>query len=317
LVATILCLVLPTPPLRTVTLLVLALLAGACDGDRNAGAGVPGPVSDDLGRAVELTAAPQRVIPLAPNLTELLFAVGAGERVIAVSAVDDYPRGVETLPRLGTLPVDLERVVALAPDLLLANSAVNRTEEPDRLATLGLPTYFFSFERVADVPRALRTLGELLLVATSADSAAHAFEARIGALRAWSTALSHRPRTLLLIGDQPLHAFGGASYTQELIRLAGGESITAHFSGEGVTLSSEFVLEAAPAVIVGAWGDEYDPARLVSLHPSWREVPAVAGGRIYSLDPDLLVRAGPRLAEGAERLATLLHPGAGPSPDRR
>jgi iron complex transport system substrate-binding protein len=157
------------------------------------------------------------------------------------------------------------------------------------------------------VPRALRTVGDLIGSKQQAEAAADSFETRIRRLAARTDTLD-RPRTLLLIGDTPLFAFGDASYTQELIEVAGGESVTADFEGEAVTLSEEFVLEAAPDVIIGAFGTDYDLARLAALHPAWAPVPAVASGRVYTIDPDLLLRPGPRLVDGAETLARLLHP---------
>lgn len=269
-------------------------------------------VTDALGREIRLERPVERVLTLAPNLTELLFAAGTGEKLAGVSPSDDFPPGLDSLPAYSTFPLDIERVVALRPDLVLATDQVNNPRDADALARAGIPTYFFRFTAVADVPRALRTIGALVGAEAQADAAADSLERRLEALAARTEGL-RRPRTLLLIGDTTPFAFGGASYTQEVIRLAGGESLTAGFAGEGVTLQDEWVLQARPEVIVGAFGPDYDPQRLVHLHPSWRAVPAVQEGRIYSMDPDLLVRPGPRLVEGAERLARLLHPELGES----
>ncbi len=293
--------------------LALLLLAG-CTADE-----APLPTAtDDLGRAVELTLPAERVLTLAPNLTELLFAAGGGHALVGASQADDYPPGIGALPRFGTYPLDVEAVVALRPDLVLATAEVNNPDDARPLAEVGIPTYFFSFDTVADVPRALRTAGALVGTEAEAAAAAEAFGA---AMREISNETEGRARlrTLLLIGDETLFAYGGASYTQELIEIAGGESVTAHFDGEAVTLSEEFVLEAAPEVIVGGWGADYDVGRFLALHPALSAVPAVAARRVYSLDPDLLLRPGPRLVEGAAALARVLQGGRGegraPGPD--
>jgi iron complex transport system substrate-binding protein len=296
----------PRLPLPLWPLLTACVLLATCG--RSPDPSPAGTRTDDLGRQVAVPEAPARVLSLAPNLTELLVAAGAGDRLVAASQADTYPPGLDTLPQYSTYPLDVEQVIALRPDLLLAHAAINRPDVADRLADLGVPTYFFRFETVGDVPRALRTLGGLFGTEGEGEAAAETFEARLAALEARTDTLSQQPRTLLLIGAETLYAFGGASYTQELIRLAGGESLTARFPGEGVTLSPEYVLEARPEVIVGAWGEDFDPAELLRQHPTWRTLPAVRDGRVHGLDPDLLLRPGPRLADGAEALARLLHP---------
>ncbi len=260
-------------------------------------------LTDDLGRAVDADLPAERVLTLAPNLTEVLFEAGGGHTLVGASQADNYPPGLDSLPRFGTYPLDVEAVVALQPDLVLANAEINNPDDATPLAEAGIPTYFFSFDAVDDVPRVLRALSPL--VGTDAEAKAAAFETEIESIRA-ATEGRPRPRVLLLIGDETLFAFGGASYTQTLIEIAGGESVTAGFEGEAVTLSEEFVLEAAPDVIVGGWGEDYDVARLVELHPAFSAVPAVANGRVYSLDPDLLLRPSPRLVEGAREIARVL-----------
>lgn len=265
----------------------------------------PSAYTDDLGRRVEVVEAPERVLALAPNLTEILFAIGEGGRLVGASPADTHPPGLDSLPAFSTYPLDVEAVVALRPDLVLATDQINNPADAGALAEAGIPTYFFRFDEIADVPRALRAVGALLGVEPAADSAATAFEERVQRL-ADRTASADRPRVLLLIGDETLFAFGDGSYTQRLIEAAGGESVTAGFAGEAVTLSEEFVLEAAPEVIVLALGPGYDAAELTRLHPAFASVPAVRSGRVYGMDPDLLLRPGPRLAEGAETLARLL-----------
>lgn len=282
-------------------LLVLLLLLTACADPAPPPSGAQ-TVTDDLDRTVRIAQPVRRVLSLAPNLTELLFAAGAGDRLIAASQADTYPPGLDTLPQFSSFPLDVERVVALQPDLVLGHAAINDPATSRALDVAGIPLYFFSFETLGDVPRTLRTLGGLLGTEATANAAADSIEAQLERLAA-RTADGGRPRVLLLISDETLYAFGGASYTQELIRIAGGESITASFEGEGVTLSEEFVLEAQPEVIVGAFGPDYDPRRLVERHPAFRALPAVRNGRVYGIDPDLIERPGPRIVEGAEALA--------------
>ncbi len=293
-------------PARLCIVFCCVLGALGC-GERAAPAGSA--TTDDLDRSLEITQPVERVLTLAPNLTELLFAIDRGEALVGASPADTYPPGLDALPQFGTYPLDAEAVVALRPDLVLATDQVNNPDDATALAEAGIPTYFFRFTRIEDVPRAMRRLGALLDAEAAAESSAAAFEARMEHIAA-QTAELDRPRVLLLIGDETLFAFGNASYTQRLVEIAGGESVTAQLEGEAVTLSEEFVLEAQPDVIVGAFGPDYDPAMLSALHPAWRVIPAVRNRRIYTIDPDLVLRPGPRLADGAETLARLLHPDA-------
>jgi ABC-type Fe3+-hydroxamate transport system substrate-binding protein len=296
-------------PLLLAALLLAALLlaAGGCvDDTAITDSGTPDTtVTDALGRTLAFPYPPPRVLSLAPNLTEAVFAVGAGGRLAGASQADTYPPAAAALPRFSTFPLDHERLVALEPDLLLATDQINAPSDAEPFARLGIPTYFFSFARVADVPAAMRTAGALL--GADGEGPARRFEARVDSVRR-AAGGRPRPRTLLLVGDDVLYAFGRGSYASEAVRIAGGENLTDAFDGQAATLSDEWVLQAAPEVVV-VLVEPYDPARLLERHPTWRGVPAVRDGRVYGLDPDLVSRPGPRLADGIARLSALLHGG--------
>ena len=289
------------PPARLLALAALLVGAG-CQ------AGAPGTVRDDLGRAVAVDATPRAVLPLAPNVTELVAAAAGVDRLAGVSASDDWPPGVAGLPRFQSYPLDVEAVVALGPDLAIGSDDVNPADQADRLAGLGVPAYLFQFDEVADVPRALRTLDTLLSVSGGARVAAD-FERRVAAVQDAVSPFG-RPRVLLLVGDETLYAFGRDSYASELVRLAGGDNLTDVYPGAAAQPSDEAVLEMAPEVIVVLAGADYDASRLVSRHPALFGTPAVQNRRVYGLDPALISRPGPRLVEGLEGLARRLHPEA-------
>lgn len=286
-------------------LLILPNLAG-CGSERN-NAPATRTISDDLGRGVTIPTAVRRVLTLAPSLTELVFAAGAGDKIVGVSPVDDYPHAIDTLPRYNTYPLDFEAIAALEPDLILATDQVNNPGDAETFATLGIPTIFFSYQDLNGMLRSLRTTGDLLGTAERANRAADSLEARISQLAAMTDTLASRPLTLFLVGDETLFAFGGGSYINDLITLAGGRSATADLAAQAPVLDDEFVLTQRPDVILGGFGDDYDPARLLELHPTWTLVPAVQNNRIYSLDPNLVLRPGPRLVEGAYQIAEMLH----------
>ncbi|MFN3596721.1 MAG: ABC transporter substrate-binding protein [Rubricoccaceae bacterium] len=288
-------------------LLALGLLAGACRAPETPAPPARVMFEDDLGRTVEVPAAPARIVPLAPSLTEMLAAAGGLGRLAAVSPYDSYPPEALALPRVSTYPLDREALLALGADLVVGTDQVNNPAEGDDLARLGVPAVYFRFTSLSDVPRVLRRMGTLLGTEATAEQGARAFEDAV-ARHAAAARPGAPPRTLVLISDDVLYAFGGASYVHEMVRLAGGESLTARFPGEGVTLSSEFVLEAQPERIVVLGGAGYDPARLVARHPTWRGLPAVAGGHVCGLEADLVSRPGPRLVQGLEALRACLAP---------
>ncbi|MGI9175269.1 MAG: ABC transporter substrate-binding protein [Rhodothermales bacterium] len=264
--------------------------------------------TDDLGRTVHVEQPVQRVLTLAPNLTEVVFAAGAGDKIPAVSTADDWPQAIDSLPRYRTFPMDFEAIAAFDPDVLLATDQINAPRDADTFTDLGIPTFFFSFENLADVARSIRDAGELLGTEARANAAADSLEAAFTTLQNRTSGVAEKPLVLLLNGDRTLYAFGQGSYTHDLIKLAGGTSATADLATPAPVLSEEFVLTAKPDVIIGAFGEGYGAADLLALHPTWDVVPAVRDGRVYSLHGDFFQRPGPRLVEGARRMALMLHP---------
>jgi ABC-type Fe3+-hydroxamate transport system substrate-binding protein len=289
------------------------LLAGCASPEASGGASTT-TYTDDLGRTVILPDTVERVVSLAPNLTEIVFAAGAGDKLVGVTTADDYPPAVDTIPAISMLPIDFEAVTAQQPDLILATDQVNAPRDADTFEALDIPVYFFSFNTVEDVWGAIRRTGTLLGTPDAAADTADALAAAMDTLRRRTTPLTPHPRTLVLIGDETLYAFGRSSYVHTLVRAAGGRSVTSDLPTQAPTLSEEYVVSQQPSVIVGAFGADYDPQRLIDLHPAWDVVPAVQNRRIYSLPSSLLLRPGPRLVQGAQQMARVLHPEAFAAP---
>jgi len=291
-----------------VPLLFVLLLSAGC-GDSSSDDATR-TVTDDLGRTVALDPSVDRVVSLAPNLTEIVHAAGAGSKLVAITRSGDHPPSVDTLPHVSALPVDFEAVAAQEPDLVLATDQINAPNDIETFESLNIPIYFFSFDTLDDIVESVRTTGRLLgTEATAADSAA-ALQRSIDSLRARTGTLlkEERPRVLMLVGDDTLYSFGQGSYVHTLVTLAGGRSITADIENQAPTLSDEYVLAQKPDVIVGLWGSNYDPARLLDLHPTWDVVPALQNNQVYSFPTALLARPTPRVLDGARQLAHRLHP---------
>ena len=293
---------------RLALLPFLFLAACAAEPDAPASAG-PIALVDDAGREVTLPAPAQSVAPLMPNLTELVATSAGLDALAGVSQADDYPPGLDGLPRFQSFPTDRETLVALGPDLVLGVDGLTPPGDLDALADLGLPAFAFRFREIADVPRALRTL-DTLLGASGGRPAAEAFEARVADVRARTSGRSPR-RVLLLIGAErgALYAYGADSYASEVVRAAGGDNLTDAFPGEAAQPSVEWVLEQAPEVIVVA-GEGDVRQRLLDAAPALSALPAVQEGRVIALDPDHILRPGPRTADALDALARRLHPEA-------
>ncbi len=264
-------------------------------------------VTDDLGRTVRLPDSVVRVVTLAPNLTEIVFAAGAGRKLAGVGRPDDFPPQIDTLPRYSTYPLDFEAVAALAPDLALASDQVNGLRDAEMLSSLGVPTYFLASNSLDEILESMVMVGKLLGTTDAAKRAADSLKQRVQALRSL-TLDAGRPLTLFLIGQETLFSFGSESYMHDLIQLAGGRSATGDLDAEAPILSEEFVLSIRPEVIIGPWGDDYEAAQLLEHHPTWNVLPAVANHRVYGVDPDIVERPGPRLVEGAWVMARKIHP---------
>ncbi len=290
-------------------LLLIGAAAGCARKGEEEAPDAPQTATDGLGRRVTFPHPPERVVTLAPNLTEIVFAAGAGEKLVGVTTADDYPPAVDTLARIAMLPTNFEAIAALRPDLVLATDQVNTPRDAETLAALDLPVYFFSFSTLDGVIEGIRTTGRLLGTAPAAEAAADSLRRAARRLRTRTASVENRPRVLFLIGDETLYAFGKDSYVHTLIELAGGQSLTAGLDATAPVLSEEFVIEEKPEVIIGAFGAEYDAAALLEKHPAWRGVvPAIEDGRVYSLEEGLVLRPGPRLVEGAWQMARMLHP---------
>ena len=264
-------------------------------------------VEDALGRTIHMPARPARVVTLAPNVTEILYAAGAGHLLVGAGLPDDFPPEIDTLPRYATYPLDFEAIAALAPDVAFASDQVNGIRDAETLDAIGIPTYFLSSGDLDEILANIEVAGELLGTNEVAAKSADSLRRRVDELRLL-TRDADRPSTLFLIGQETLFSFGSESYIHGLIQLAGGRSATADLAAEAPVLSEEYVLSIQPEVIIGPWGRDFDVEELLRHHPTWAAVPAVVNGRVYGVDADLVERPGPRLVEGAWSMARVIHP---------
>ena len=279
---------------------VLAGCSSSLSGERS--------VRDDLGRTVLLPVKIERIAPIAPSITELLFASGAGSKVVGVSTFDDFPPAIDSLPRYSVFPLDFEAIVALDLDLVIASEQVNSPKDADVFASLGIPVYFVAVNALEDLARAIYTLGELLATSDIAQERAKQLEDSLAQIASLTAHLTERPDILFLIEDATLYGFGQGSYIHDMIDMAGGHSITSSHSTRFPLLTDEFVLAAQPDIIVGTFGESFTKSTLLDSHPTWDILPAIQSGRVYRLSSEFYLRPGPRLVYGVWELAGVLNP---------
>ncbi len=265
-------------------------------------------IEDGLGNQILVPSRIQRIATLAPGVTEIVAEAGGLSLIVGVSNADNYPPSVNRLPNYSALPVNFEAITALKPDLVLATTQVNDHRNASIFENLGIPAFYLSNRSLEETLASIEIVGEIIGTREIAERAVATLRSRIDTLRVQAAQLGTRPRVLFLISAGSLHSFGPESYVHDLIEVAGGISITAELDVENPILSDEFVLAMKPEVIVGTFADDFEQADLVRNHPTWTLLPAVKSGRVFDIDGDLVLRAGPRIVTGAEILFALIHP---------
>jgi iron complex transport system substrate-binding protein len=263
--------------------------------------------------------APRRVVSLIPATTEMVFAMGAEDRLVGVGAYDRFPPAVARLPRVGgLLDPNVERILSLRPDLVVVYET--QTELRLQLERAGVPIFLYEHRGLSDITKTMRALGVRLGAGAAADAAATRIEEQLAALGA-RVAGRPRPRTLVIIGREPgslrrIDASAGYGFLHDLLELAGGSDVLADLARQSAPIATEMILARAPEVIIELhYGGSLARDRLAAEALVWNAlpaVPAVRAGRVYLLDGDEFVVPGPRITIAAERFARVLHPDAFP-----
>jgi len=256
-------------------------------------------VNDDTGRRVVLEKPARRIISLAPHTTELLFAAGAGNRIVGVVSHSNYPPEAQQLPVVGSAGnLSPEAILARQPDLVVAWKSGNVPAQVEQLINLGIPVFYSEPRRLEDIATNLQRLGELSGTSAVAEAAAHEFRADY---RQLIHDYSGRTpvRTFYQIWDQPLITVNGAHLISQLITLCGGENIFAALGTLAPVVNREAVLAADPQIIVAS-GQARERPDWLERWQAWPQVSAVRNQQLYVIDPDLIQRQAPRILRGAK-----------------
>jgi cobalamin transport system substrate-binding protein len=256
-------------------------------------------------------APPQRIISLIPSVTEMLFAIGAGPRVVGVSNFDEYPVEVRSRTKVGGLiDPDVERILSLKPDLVIVYGT--QTDLRAQLTRAGIPMFLYEHAGLSDITATIRAVGQRAGSAQAASALADRIDADIADVRR-RVANRGRPRTLLVFGRdnetlRGIYASGGVGFLHDMLDAAGAANVFADVSRQSVQATSELILTRAPEVILEI--REGTSGRNLQAWNALGSVPAVRTHRIYLVSGDEMVTPGPRVAQAIRRMAETLHPEA-------
>lgn len=266
---------------------------------------------DQIGRTVEVPDHPQRVIALVPSLVEVVYALDRQDRLKGVTQYSDEPAAARQLPRVGSyVNPDIEKIVALKPDLCLAIQDGNPRAAVSRLESLGIPVYVVNPQNLAGVMTMIIGLGEVLEAPEAAGRITGAMAARLEQVRSRLAGATTRPLVFFQIDAAPIVSAGRGTFIDELITLAGGVNLVSRDGASGYPkFGWEDVLRLQPeVVIVASMAGGHSDADLTAGWRRWPQLPAVRQQRLHVLPADLIDRPTPRLIEALEAFAALIHP---------
>jgi iron complex transport system substrate-binding protein len=257
---------------------------------------------------------PRRIVSLIPAVTEMIFAIGEGQRLVGVTSYDHFPPEVSRIARVGgLLDPDAERILALKPDLVVVYST--QVELKQRLVRAGIGYYSYEHRTLPDIMTTMRAIGARIGAADRANAAATDIERAIDAIRSSLPRAAH-PRTMLVFERDPLslrniRASGGYGFLHDMLEAAGAQNVFADVKQQSVEVSTEMILARRPDIIIELWYGDSVTTVSVPRQQAWNAlgaVPAVRDRRVYELVGDEFVVPGPRVVDATRRLARILHP---------
>ena len=250
---------------------------------------------------------PQRVVSLAPSVTETLFALGFGDRLVGVTTYCDYPPEARRLPKIGGfMSPSLEAIVDKKPDVVIGVNTATDPAKAREMERLGLKVNLISVASLNDILAGIKSVARLMGSSEAGEKLVLKIERQFNQVKK-RVAPAPRRSTLLVVGLRPLVAVGGKNFIDELITWAGGDNIAGNAAQPWLNLPDEYVVAKAPQVIIEA-GMGSERAASAQHWGDLKSIPAVKEGRVYSYPSDKILRPGPRVGEGLEEIARMVHP---------
>ena len=266
-------------------------------------------LQDETGREVRVPLSAKRIVSLAPSITEILFALGLNSEIAGVTDFCDHPEACLTKPKIGGfVNPSLERIVSLKPDLIIGIRDGNREETLQKLKDLGFSVYRVDPKGFDGVTKTIGNLGGI----TGREEAARRIVRTMTTKKEHILSLTrslYKPKVFFQVGDAPIVTVGKGTLTHDLIQFAGGKNITENEPMDYPLYSIEAVLTKAPEIIImSSMDNKKDYSNLVNKWKHWRTIPAVKQNAIHVIDSNLVDRPTPRITEGLETLARMIHP---------
>lgn len=259
-------------------------------------------IKDATGAMVTIGKEPKRIVSIVPSVTEMIYAVGLGDKIVGVTAWCTFPEEARKVDKVGDVNINIEAVLSKAPDLVVADTSMSGPTVL-KLRELGLTVLALKADTISEMLDALRTLGLAGGKEEKANSLAASLDKRIADVKATVGVTKARPSVFVEIWNEPLMTAGKGTYVDELVELAGGRNIAGGVSGWPV-FSQETVIKEDPYLVLLTNFNKQE----VMSRKAWSAMTSLKQGRVVEVNPDLFVRSGPRLIEGLEILARLLHP---------
>jgi iron complex transport system substrate-binding protein len=267
---------------------------------------------DDLGRKVYLAKPPTRIVSLAPSITETLYALGAQDQLVGVTPYCDYPPEAKEKPKVGYLHPNLESIVALEPDLVLAPREFLKVDVLAKLEQLKIPVFIFEAKSLEDVLAHIQTIGRILERRQQANQVAADMRRRIDTVKAKTEGLP-RPRLLYVLTSHPLITVGPGSFIHQLIETAGGANVAHRAVAPYPRLNMEEVIQEDPELLVFPVGKSESVSEAEQqTWERWTTLSAVKHHRFHRIQSDIVNRPGPRIVQALEAMAKIIHPEAFP-----
>jgi iron complex transport system substrate-binding protein len=264
---------------------------------------------DSLGREVSLKGEPQRIVSLAPSITEILYFLSLGDRVVGVTKFSYYPPEAKLKPKVGSyIDLNVEKIISLAPDLVIGTADGNQPGIVDLLEQAGIPIFIVNPRNIHQAIDTVAIVGRLCGIPKKANALSMQLSQRVDHIID-HTRSKRRPLVFLQINIRPIMTINKDTFLNDLIQLAGGRNMAENEPITYPRISLEEVIRKKPEVIIISSmerGGRFEAARLEWL--KWTSIPAVKDGRVYLIDSDLIDRPSPRIVEGLETMARFIHP---------
>ncbi len=266
-------------------------------------------ITDEMGRELTLSSLPVRIVSLAPSITETLFALGLDREIVGVTRFSNYPEAVRSKPKVGSfIGLSLEKIVALRPDLVIGTADGNKRETIDQLAQIGIPVYITNPTTLEGIFETIAGLGAITGRSDEARAVVRELRRRVEKVGNAAGKRAHR-RVFFQIGIHPIVSVGRGTLHDRLITLAGGINVAGNIDVTYPRMSIEQIIAAMPDIIIVSsmkrGGDFNEVGR---TWERWKEIPAVKNNKVFTIDSDIVDHHSPRIVDGLEALAALIHP---------